>query len=216
MKKLVIIHTTLATISGLGALAEKLLPDVRVVNILDDSILKDMIEGTRVDAVETRWITYARMGQLMGADAVLSACSTVGEFAEKADKELEIPVCRIDDAMAREAVKRGGRIAVFATLPSTLGPTADLIRRKAQEEGAECQLDSNLVEGAYEQLMCGNKEEHDLRIRTSVSEKLKEADVIVLAQASMASALGGMNQDELAKVLTSPESGMAMMKNILA
>lgn len=212
MKKLVIIHTVPATIQGLGTIASEELKEVEIVNILDDSILKDMIAGKEIDKVETRWITYAKMGELMGADMVLSACSTVGDFAEKANDLLSIPVLRIDDAMAEEAVKRGGKVEVFATLSSTMKPTADLIQRKARAQGVTCEINSNLVEGAFEQLGLGNKEEHDQRIRKAVETKLQEADVIVLAQASMASALEGLDGR---KVLTSPRSGINMVKERL-
>ena len=43
--KIGIIHTTPATVPSLEKLAESILPDVERINILDDSILKDMIAG---------------------------------------------------------------------------------------------------------------------------------------------------------------------------
>ena len=52
----------------------------QVMNILDDTILKDMAAQNRVDLVRERWINYAEILEKMGADAVLSACSKVGPF----------------------------------------------------------------------------------------------------------------------------------------
>ena len=43
MKKLMIIHTTPATIQSLTDLVSQEMPGVEAVNILDDSILKDMV-----------------------------------------------------------------------------------------------------------------------------------------------------------------------------
>lgn len=122
-----IIHTTPATIASLTALAGEVLgSSVKVVNILDDSILPDMMAEHEVEFVRRRWIGYAQNLERLGVSAVLSACSTVGEFAEEADGLLKIPVFRIDEAMAERAVEMGAVVSVFATLRSTLTPTVRL------------------------------------------------------------------------------------------
>ena len=104
--KLTVIHTTPATINSLGQLIHSEMPEIEVNHILDDSILGDMNAGKNVAWVRERWLEYARIACRNGAQAVLSACSTVGEFAQEADAMLPIPVYRIDEAMAREAVRR--------------------------------------------------------------------------------------------------------------
>ena len=56
-----IIHTTPATIASLTALAGEVLgSSVKVVNILDDSILPDMMAEHEVEFVRRRWIGYAQ------------------------------------------------------------------------------------------------------------------------------------------------------------
>ena len=214
MKTVGIIHTTPATIASLGALAQEILQDVHIVNILDDSILADMRDGHNVEFVRERWISYASTLEKLGVSAVLSACSTVGDFAEEADRMLSVPVYRIDEAMAEEAVARGGNIAVFATLRSTLDPTVRLIQRKAKESGAQVQVDTVLVEGAYEALMGGDKNAHDQKIADAVAKRLDTCNAIVLAQASMASAVSSL-KDAGDKVLTSPRLGMLRLQKEL-
>lgn len=214
MKTVGIIHTTPATIASLGALAQEILQDVHIVNILDDSILSDMRDGHNVEFVRERWISYASTLEKLGVSAILSACSTVGEFAEEADRMLSVPVYRIDEAMAEEAVARGGNIAVFATLRSTLDPTVRLIQRKAKESGAQVQVETVLVEGAYEALMNGDKKGHDQKIADAVAKRLDTCNAIVLAQASMASAVSAL-QNAGDKVLTSPRLGMLRLQKEL-
>lgn len=214
MKTVGIIHTTPATIASLGALAQEILQDVHIVNILDDSILADMRDGHNVEFVRERWISYASTLEKLGVSAVLSACSTVGDFAEEADRMLTVPVYRIDEAMAEEAVARGGNIAVFATLRSTLDPTVRLIQRKAKESGAQVQVETVLVEGAYEALMGGDKNAHDQKIADAVAKRLDTCNAIVLAQASMASAVSSL-KDAGDKVLTSPRLGMLRLQKEL-
>lgn len=214
-KSVGIIHTTPATIAGLTALAGEVLgSDIKVVNILDDSILPDMMAERDVESVRQRWIGYARNLEQIGVSAVLSACSTVGEFAEEADRLLGIPVCRIDEAMAERAVEMGSVVSVFATLRSTLTPTVRLVERKAKASGREMSVNTVLVEGAYDALMRGDRRTHDQLIMEAVSVYMAESDVILLAQASMASAIPDACEGR-GKILTSPRLGMEKLQKLL-
>lgn len=214
MKKIGIIHTTKATVESLGNLVEQLIPGVQVVNLLDDSILGDMRDGNNIEYVRERWLSYAWTLERMDVKAILSACSTVGAFAEEADRLLAVPVYRIDEAMAEEAVKRGKKIAVFATLQSTLEPTVRLVERKAAQQKKEIFVETVLVEGAYQALMRNEKSEHDKMIADAVEKRLEEADILLLAQASMASAVSSLEGAE-GKILTSPELGIRKLKRDL-
>ncbi len=212
MKKIGVIHTTPATVQSLSKMAAEVIGEVEIVNILDDSILGDMKEGGHEESVKKRWLQYARILEELGAAAVLSACSTVGAIAEEADRELGIPVYRIDEAMIEAAIRMGTRISVLATLKSTLEPTVDLLKRKG---GSGLELRVILVEGAYEALMSGDREDHDRRIREAVARETEVSQVVLLAQASMAGALEGMIEAQQQKILTSPRLGMEKLKEDL-
>lgn len=65
-------------------------------------------------------------------DAILNICSSVGEVADSFQSVAQytgVPLVRIDEEMCREAVRKGKRIGVFATLPTTLEPTCNTILR---------------------------------------------------------------------------------------
>ena len=212
MKKIAVIHTTSATINSLNELIKRKIQNIEIINFLDDSILKDMIAGDNYKLIERKWLTYAEFARESGADAILSACSTVGEIAELANRKLSIPVYRIDEAMAVAAVEKGRKIAIFATLSSTMNPTKRLVERKAMEANKDCTITQHIVEGAYEKLMSGDKEGHDKAIVKAVLKEIEWVDVVVLAQASMAPALSSMNKEQISKVLTSPETGIELLK----
>ncbi|GFI04320.1 MAG: Asp/Glu racemase [Lachnospiraceae bacterium] len=212
MKKIGLIHTTPATVASLTDLVKEIIEDAEVINILDDSILPDMKEGGHEEAVRSRWICYARILEEQGAAAVLSACSTVGAIAEEADRILQVPVYRIDEAMIDTAIRMGTRISVLATLPSTLTPTVDLLKRKG---GKELEINVHLVEGAYDLLMAGDRKEHDRLIRGAVMQEADRAQVILLAQASMAGALDGADALGQVRILTSPRLGIEKLKKDL-
>ena len=123
MTRLAIIHTTPATIDTLKALATELLPGAEVINFVDDSILPELgRNGGDLSAVVERLIAYARFAEQAGATIILEACSSVGELVTQMQAAVNVPVVRIDSAMAETAVKRGPRIGVAATLSD---PEAD-------------------------------------------------------------------------------------------
>lgn len=213
--KITVIHTTTATVSSIPALIQEEIPGAQVNNILDDSILPDMNHQIDVDWVRERWLTYVNIAVRNGSQAVLSACSTVGEFAQEANRRSPIPVYRIDEAMVRAAVDRGGVICVLATLHSTLGPTVRFLRSVAQEQGKNCTILEQFVDGAYDALMAGDQAAHDQKIMQAIRETDGEVTSFVLAQASMARALAHAQPCILDKVLTSPPMGVQKLKRDL-
>jgi Asp/Glu/hydantoin racemase len=217
MKKIAIIHTTPATLEPLKALAAELLPGSPVVNWMDDSILPELAaNGGDVSAVTNRLLHYARFAQAGGAAVLLSACSSVGEVVATMRQQLTIPVVRIDEAMAAAAVQRGRCLGVAATLPTTLNPTMRLLQQKAAEAGQEIELKPLLVEAAYRQLMSGDKEGHDAILAEALLALAQSADVVVLAQASMARVLPRLPEAIQAQFLSSPRLGMEQVRQVLA
>lgn len=208
-KTLALLHTTPVTVGSLKELATKELPGVRVINLLDDSLLADvMAAGGMTEAVEARMKAYVAQAALAGAGAVLCCCSSVGEAAERIAADSPIPVLRIDGPMAAEAVHLGPRIGVIATVKTTLEPTASLIRRKAREAGKEAEVEPLLVKGAFAALQDGRAEEHDTLVLAALEGLLERSDVVVLAQASMARLLGSLSRPPRVPILTSPIKGI--------
>jgi Asp/Glu/hydantoin racemase len=116
--------------------------------------------------------------------------------------------------MAEEAVERGSRIAVVATVSTTLDPTERLILRKAQERGKSITTRRYLAGNAYDALMAGNSEEHDRLLMREIQQAMAENDVVVLAQGSMARLVPMLPGDSV-PVLSSPRSGVEALKERL-
>ena len=217
MPKLAIIHTTPATVETLKALATEMVPGVQVVNFVDDSILPQLAaNGGNVAEVAPRILQYARFAEDVGADAILEACSSVGEVVAEAQRRAGIPIVRIDEAMAEEAVKRGSHIGVAATMPTTLAPTTRLIQAKAAALGKEVTISQVLVADAFRKLTAGDQAGHDADLVAALSELAPKVEVVVLAQASMARVLPRLPEDLRDKFLTSPRLGMERVKTALA
>lgn len=217
MTTLAIIHTTVATVEPLKALAAELLPGADVINIVDDSILPELARnGGDTTVVADRLVQYARIVERAGADAILEACSSVGEVVAAMAETIHIPIVRIDDAMAKAAVERGARIGVAATLPTTLNPTMRLIQAKADAAARPIVMETALADGAYRKLMAGDRDGHDADLVESLTALAQKVDVIVLAQASMARVLPRLPPDVQGRVLTSPRLAMKAVQAMLS
>lgn len=216
MRKLGIIHTAIGTVEPLKSLAAELLPDCRVLNFVDDSILSQLAEEPgSVKSIFERIIQYIRFAESVGASAVLEACSSVGDVVNDARKAVNIPVVRIDDAMTSLAVRRGPRIGVAATLHTTLRPSISLLETKAAEAGETIAVTPMLSSDAYKLLMAGDRERHDMKLAEDVAELCDKVDVVVLAQASMASVIPRLPERKRQMCLSSPRSAMEEVARVL-
>lgn len=149
-----------------------------------------------------------------GADAILNICSSVGEVADcmqTAAAYLGVPIVRIDEEMCREAVRRGKRITVLATLPTTLEPTKNTVVRVAREMGRHVELVDGLIDGAF-----GLDQEQFRRLLLEKALEVREAaDVILLAQGSMAYVEEYLTRETGIPTLSSPRFGAAELKKAL-
>jgi hypothetical protein len=118
--------------------------------------------------------------------------------------------------MAETAVGRGYIIGVTATLATTLNPTLRLIQSKAASLDRTVELKSLLVDAAYQKLIAGDSPGHDAILAGELLKFTAEADIIVLAQASMARVLPTLPDDLQDRFLTSPRLGMEQVKAALS
>lgn len=214
--KLAIIHTTPVTVDSLKALAAELLPGVTVMNWVDDSILPQLMEnGAQIDEIEDRFLHYALFAEKAGASCILSACSSIGELAARVQPQLQIPIIRIDDAMAEFAVGSAQTIGVAATLETTLQPTKRLISGKAEQAGKAVHIESVVANSAYQKLLAGDKEGHDEELADILRSLASKTDLVVLAQASMARVISQFAPEEQKQFLSSPRLGMLRVKQVI-
>lgn len=217
-KTLGLVHTSATLVPVFAELCSKYLPHIRTFNIVDDSLIKNTIAAGKLTAdTSRRVVNYAGSAQDAGADFILFTCSSIGPAVETAATLTKVPVLRVDQPMADKAVAAGRKIGVIATLPTTLDPTSDLVRRRAIAAGKEIELVSKLCEGAFEALMSGDAATHDKKVGEALKQLSREADVIVLAQASMARVVDTLSDtDKKVPILASPPVAMEYLSKILA
>lgn len=195
----------------------KVLPaDAIVLSYQDPSILADVRDAGYVTALAAARLTGMYMTAVSdGADAILNLCSSVGEVADAAQpmaKYIGIPIVRVDEEMCREAIRKGNKIAVMATLSTTLEPTKNTIRRVAREMGKQITLIDALVEGAF-----GLDQDQFKNLMAKKAEEIADqADVILFAQGSMAYCEAYIADKYNKTVLSSPRFGAVALKDALA
>lgn len=217
LKTLGLIHTSATLVPVFQQLCHQHLPGVQVFNIVDDSLIKNVIKcGELRPDTARRVVDYAASAESAGADFILYTCSSIGAAVETAATLSKVPVLRVDQPMADKAVQTGKRIGVIATLPTTLHPTTDLVKRRAAVVKKEVQVNSKLCEGAFDALMSGDTAKHDAMVAKALKELSSEVDVIVLAQASMARVVDTLDQaDKKIPILASPGIAIAHIATLL-
>ena len=215
---LALIHTSPTLAPIFAALCSQHLPEAHFFHMVDESLIQDTIRaGSLQKQTIRRLVDQISSAQTAGADAVLVTCSSIGPGVALARPLFDIPVLRIDDAMAETAVQRARRIGVVATLRTTLDPTTALLREKAAEAGRNVELLECLCADAFPAVLAGDTEKHDRILREALTNDLDGVDVIVLAQASMARVVSTLAPGTLrAPVLSSPELAVMRAREMLS
>jgi Asp/Glu/hydantoin racemase len=213
-----LIHNSPMLAPVFNEIAARIMPDVRLLHFVDESTIKNTIAAGHLQKATMRQVIRL-VGSTFdaGCDAALVTCSSIGRAVDMAAELYDQPVLRVDRPMAEKAVATGRRIGVVATLSTTLTPTADLVRRVAEEQGKEIELVEHLCEGAFEAVMAGDGATHDRIVGEALTEGLKGVDVILLAQASMARVVASLPEGAVAApVFASPELGLERARDVLA
>jgi Asp/Glu/hydantoin racemase len=202
MNRIAFIHTSASMPAVFKPLIDKHLVGTQCWHVVDESLLCDLLrEGKVPPATARRVAAQIQIAADAGATHVMVTCSSMGPAVEATRAFTGATVLRVDEAMARKAASIGKRIGVVATLPSTLAPTVELVKRTA----AGATVEAVLVDGAFSAVISGDGATHDKLVVDAVRKLSATSDVVLLAQASMARAVDAMLASErTVPVLASP------------
>lgn len=184
-------------------------PEARLMNLLDDSLSADLArEGRLTEAMTQRFLTLARYAAGTGADGILFSCSAFAPCIEACARDLSpLPVLKPNEAAIEEALGMGRKIGLLATFPGTL-------TSMPPEFPPGVEVVTCLAEGALAALDAGDTATHD-RLAAEASVALKDCDVVLLGQFSLARAAGAVAQATGRPVVTTPGSAVAKLKRLL-
>lgn len=219
-QKIAVLHTSFVFVSVepvINDLIAELLPDAEVIHFVDSDVLATVVREQGISpSSEQRMVHLAQAAEAAGADIIFSACSSLGPALDVAARNVHTPVVKIDEAMAILAASTGTRIGVLATVPTTLGPTSDLIQTKADELGRDVTIEQRLCAGAFDVLMSGDRPQHDTMVIDQAIDLAKTVDTIVLAQASMGRLAETLREKTGLPVLSSPRMGVEYLAERVA
>jgi Asp/Glu/hydantoin racemase len=210
------------TISGLTGmfndLCAELVPDADLCHVSDESIIQRILAAKGLTpAIYRRACEHIVAAEAAGAQVIQLTCSSISPCADVAQRLVGVPVLKIDEPMARAAVKGHRSVGVIATNPGTLKPSTQLVEAVAREMGEQVEVKSVLCEGAYPAWLAGNREEHDRIVHTHLLDLMHRVEVVCLAQASM-SRIADHLEDEEKKVpvLSSPRLAVERLAVVVA
>ncbi|MFE0822685.1 aspartate/glutamate racemase family protein [Streptomyces sp. NPDC058794] len=202
---LALLHTSPVHVPVFDSLRDTAHPGLELRHHVDAGLLgRARQEGPEAVAGAVRAVLRQAVAE--GARAVVCTCSTIGGVAEAVAAEVGVRVLRVDRPMAAAAVAAGPRVVVLAALESTSAPTTALIEEEARRAGRSVEVRVHLVDGAWPRFEAGDTVGY-LRLVAEAADAVTGADVIVLAQASMAPARESTRT--ALPVLASPAPGLA-------
>ena len=209
-KVLGLVHSVRGVVDGIHTLCSEMMPGVEMFDIVDDAARRLItIDGGLTPKTTRRVCDDIIFAAESGANLVLVTCSSFSPCVDAALPFVGVPVLKIDESMAAQAVKMGVRIGIIATATTTLGPTTSLVRSQSGLLGKKIEIEGVLVNEAYPFMMKGDLATHDRIVLEKLRALMQRSDVVVLAQASMARVAEQLALNErTVPVLSSPRGGV--------
>lgn len=215
MKRIALVSVTLNAVNPMTEYLSGL-EDVHVVNYLDSYILEKVRrEGKVTDDCMHRMVSMIAHACEDGADGIIITCTIFSAYVEYFRKMFSVPIIGADTAMMELVGKKGGRTAMLCTFDGTEKPSADLLKSCFEKYGSSYELETFVLNEAYEAAQKMQIGRHNELIREKILELEEQFDNIVLAQISMSGAAIGLETNH-AKVYTSPSAAYETLKKELA
>ncbi|MGV8926132.1 MAG: aspartate/glutamate racemase family protein [Ewingella sp.] len=199
------LHTADSNIAIFNAMADQLglTPDRLSHHSRPDLLLAAAHAGGLTADIEQQTVAVL-LGLAQTADLVLLTCSTLGPAAAVASAQASVPVWRVDQALATQAMSRAGKTQVLYAVNTTLEPTQKLFEQVSHHPQA--QVEFSLVEGAWEKFIAGDIAGYLQNVAAAADRAFQQGvDRVALAQASMS---GAAELTQFGVPLTSPRCGL--------
>ncbi len=215
--KIGFVHTGVPIGMLLKKMMSQSMPDIPSFHIVDDSLIQDLLQtGEFTPSILKRLCAQISMAKEAGADIIMVTCSSIAPGVDFARKLVDVPVMKIDEPMAEEAVAAADTVGVLATAKTTLVPSVQLIKQVADKKGKPVKVKSKLISEAFDFFLQGDMENHDRLVKEAGVELAQQTDVLVLAQASMSHLAAEIEKASGTPTLTSPQIAVNALKKMVS
>jgi hypothetical protein len=169
--RIALIHATPLAMEPIQAAFQRHWPQVRHMNLLDDSLSHDRAQAGRLtEDLVRRFEQLARYAQGAGASGILFTCSAFGPAIEAAARATGLPTLKPNEAMFEQALAlaRGDRplqLGLVATFQASLPSMTEELQEMARRRGAHTELRTVFVPEAMDDLAQGRPGDHHLQDR---------------------------------------------------
>ena len=219
--RIALIHATALAMEPVQSAFTRHWPDAYCMNLLDDSLSVDRAQaGSLSPEMTQRFIDLAAYSVRAGCHAILFTCSAFGSSIEASGRAVGLPTLKPNEAMFDDALRAGLRLArpaklgLIATFEASIASMSEELQAMAKQRGQEIDLRTQFVPDAMQDLAQGRAEEHHRKI-AGAARALKDCDLVMLAQFSMAAALPSVHAVLGCPVLSSPDCAVLALKKIV-
>jgi aspartate/glutamate racemase len=211
-----LIHAVIPAMAPLRTAFAELLPSVRLLNLLDEALLKEAERvGGITPALVRRMTSLVALHEQAEAELVLFTCTAYSQVVDQVRAQSSIPVIPIDEMMLQQALQAGRRLGVLATVPAGLEQQQQGLRRAAAAAGKEIEVEPVLRPDAFSALNSGDSATHDQILLEELDRLAPKVDVVLLAQASMSGLVDKVPAETPVLVLSSPRLAVQKVKEML-
>ena len=208
-----VLHTVTFLADMFRSLIKEHLPNVDQFHVVDEGIIRLLLDNGQLNPKISRRILWqALQVQDVGANLILFTCSSTSPAVDDLKKLINVPIMKVDEAMANYAVECGERIGVVVTSHPTLQPSINLIHSVAREKGKKVEVQSVLETEAFSAKLRGDADKHDQLVKDAVRRLSAKNDVVVLAQASMAHLTEALSGESPVPIVSSPKHCIEALK----
>jgi Asp/Glu/hydantoin racemase len=214
--RIALIHATALAMEPIQAAFARHWAQARCMNLLDDSLSVDRaIAGSLTADMVQRFIDLAGYAKRTGCRGILFTCSAFGPAIEAAGAAVGLPTLKPNEAMFEEALARspaqGAKLGLIATFEASLPSMSAELQAMAQQLGRAITLRTQFVPEAMQDLAQGRAALHHRKI-AQAAHSLRDCDVVMLAQFSMASAQPVVQAALSCPVLSSPDCAVLALQ----
>jgi hypothetical protein len=217
--RIALIHALRHSPGPIAAAFAEAWPEPVLMNLLDDSLSADLArDGALTPAMTQRFLDLAAYARRTGADAILFTCSAFGPCIDAVKAaHPTIPVLKPNEAMIEAALDAApsGRIGLLASFAATLPSMRPEFAAAAAARGMGLTLTEACAPDALAALDAGDGAGHD-RAAAEGARTLAGAEVIALAQFSLARAAPAVAAATGKPVFTTPDTAVALLRRLLA
>ncbi|MGB6103646.1 MAG: aspartate/glutamate racemase family protein [Pusillimonas sp.] len=194
-------------------------PEAETFNLMDDSLSADLAAGADATQIQERFLTLSRYAAASGTAqrptaGILFTCSAFGPAIEHAQRQLDLPVLKPNEAAFEAALVVGSRIGLMVTFAAALAPLANELQAMAQRQGRTIDIVPVVADGALAALQRGDGAQHDA-LAAQAAEQIPSVDVLVLCQFSLARAYSAVERACGYHVITTPQSAVKKLRHMI-